>query len=329
MSSSLRNIAVCLFIFMGQTICFAQGNPVAPKEKEVELAGEFSGFGEKVPVGNYYFVKNAIIILGASSGANPQTAEQLEESTWDDLVLSFEAFRRGIKIEDKDFETEMGKLLANEKVTFDWKKDHPAFGKWAKDKTGEPADLFSNQMRHLMQLKNLRKQVMEEIKPIVTEEEAHQEYLNEYNTLELELAQFDNKADAEAFYKKVKGKLKLWQKEAKNNPKLLRRPGFVALEFLMDMWQLPKDDLYKMLKMDVDSIYPAIPIYGGKFGVVRILKKRVAQEAKFPEVRQSYYKQVETKKKYEGLNSWIKRLKTQADIKVYKQAEILSLGEKK
>jgi hypothetical protein len=38
----------------------------------------------------------------------------------------------------------------------------------------------------------------------------------------------------------------------------------------------------------------------------------------FPELRKSYYSQIEMKKKYQGLQDWIKKLKEEAQIKVYK-----------
>ena len=69
---------------------------------------------------------------------------------------------------------------------------------------------------------------------------------------------------------------KAWVEEGKKDPKFFQHPGFVSFEFLINMWKIPKDDLYKMLSMEVDSIYPPIPVYKG-YGVIRILKKRPAE----------------------------------------------------
>ncbi len=133
--------------------------------------------------------------------------------------------------------------------------------------------------------------------------------------MELELVQFDDLKDAEGYYKKM-NKSSLWEEEVKRDPKFAKHPGFVSLEFLMDMWKIPKDDLYKMLKLKVNAIYPPTPVYKG-YGVLRILNIRVAKEEDFPKLRQSYFKQVEMIKKYEELKSWLKRLKEDADIRVY------------
>ena len=293
----------------------------APKAKAAvegnELIGEFSGWQAPVPLANYYFVKGAIMVFGTRWGANPQTEQELEDRVWEQLVLSYEAFRQGIQAEDKEVEAEIEKMLKTEKVAFDWKKDKDAFASWVKDKTKENAELFQNQLRHLIQLEKLRKQMLDSFKPQVNEAEARDEFINEYNTIELELKQFDQLKDAEVFYKKMKDP-KLWVEAGKKDPKFAQHPGFVSFEFLINMWKIPKPDLYKMLAMDIDSIYPPIPVYKG-YGVIRILKKRAADPAEFPKVRDSYFKQVEMTKKYEELNSWLNKLKIQAGIKIYPQ----------
>jgi len=294
---------------------FAQENK--PAQQKNEFIGEFSGWKTPVPFSNYYFVKSAIIVFGTKWGAPPQTEQDLEDRVWEQLVLSYEAFRQGVKVEDQELDEEIDKLVQSEKVTFDRKKDKDAYAAWVKDKTKENVELFENQLRHLAQLEKLRKQVLDTFKPQVSEEEAKNEFINEYNTIELELKQFDELKDAEAFYKKMKNP-KLWVKELKNNPKFAQHPGFVSFEFLINMWKIPKDDLYKMLEMDIDSIYPPIPVYKG-YGVIRILKKRPADPAEFPKVRESYFKQVEMIKKYEQLNAWLKKLKEEAGIKIYPQ----------
>ncbi len=294
---------------------FAQENK--PPQQKNEFIGEFSGWQTPVPFSNYYFVKGAIMVFGTKWGASPQTEQDLEDRAWEQLVLSYEAFRQGVKVEDKELDEEIDKLVKSEKVAFDWKKDKDAYAAWVKDKTKENVELFGNQLRHLAQLEKLRKQVLDTFKPQVSEEEAKNEFINEYNTIELELKQFDELKDAEAFYQKMQDP-KLWVKGGKNNPKFAQHPGFVSFEFLINMWKIPKDDLYKMLEMDIDSIYPPIPVYKG-YGVIRILKKRPADPAEFPKVRDSYFKQVEMIKKYEQLNAWLKKLKEEAGIKIYPQ----------
>lgn len=307
-----KKMTVVLFILLS---FFSTGIVNAQEAKKgPEYIGEI--FGVPVPMNNYNFVKSALIIFGNYWGPQPQTAQELEDCVWNDLILSYEAFRRNISPRQEDVEIEITKVLSLEKVDFDWKKDKDSYSKKIKERTGEPVELFENQIRHLTQLRELRKQVMDSIDPAVDENEAYQEFLNEYNTLSVELVQFDNFKGAQDFYNKVKKRAKFWDKEKQIRPDDFKRPGFVSLEFLMDMWKFQKEDAYNMMKMKIGSIYQPSPIYKG-YGVFRILEIRQAQEEKYLELKKSYHKQIKTKKKYEGLNVWIKNLKQQANIKFY------------
>ncbi len=310
-----KNAMTRILIVMMVNISFLFGILQAQEPKSnPENIGEI--FGMVVPLNNYNFVKGTIMIFGNYWGPQPQTPQELEDCVWNDLVLSYEAFRRNVIPKQEDVDAEISKTLSSEKVDFDWKKDKDAYAKKIKERAGVPVELFENQIRHLVQLRDLRKQVMDGITPVVDDKEAYQEFLNEYNTLSVELAQFVKLKDAEEFYSKVKKKIKFWDTEKKKRPNDFKRPGFVSLEFLMDMWKFSKDDVYKMIKMKIGAVYQPSPVYKG-YGVFRILEIRQADEKKYPELKKSYQEQIKNKKRYVGLNEWIKSLKKQADIRIY------------
>lgn len=292
----------------------------AAAAQEAKRGPEYVGeiFGSPVPVNNYYFVKSTIMVFGNYGGAMPQTPQELEDCVWNDLVLSYEAYRRNISPRQEDVDGEITKILNSEKAGFDWKKDKDAYAKKIREKTGGSVELFENQIRHLIGLRDLRKQVMDNIKVEADDKEAHQKFLNEQNSLSVELLQFDQLKDAQAFYDKVKKKNKFWDKEKQTRPKDFKRPGLVTLEFLMELWKFPKDDVYNMMKMEKGSIYQPSPVYKG-YGVFRVLETRPADEKEYPKLKESYYEKIRTKKKYDGLNDWIKDLKKRADIKIYPQ----------
>ncbi len=124
------------------------------------------------------------------------------------------------------------------------------------------------------------------------------------------------KKEAEEFYKKAKANLKFWDEEKIKRPADFKRPGFVALEFLMDIWKIPKDAAFDMVKMKKGAIYPPAPIYKG-YGVFRVLEAGQANEKEFDKFKTSYYEQIRRRKKYEGLDKWFVDLKKQANIKIY------------
>lgn len=308
---------VILLVFFLKT-GFAQDTNQQEQVQEPKFVGQF--FDIQVPEDNYFFIKSVLVVFGNRWGKQPTTPQELEGATWDQLVLSYEAFRRGINVNPDEIDVEIDKILQAEKVTFDRKDDFQAYEQWIKDKTNEPKGLFENQIRHLVQLEKLRQQVMDSITPAVNEQEAYREFVNEYNTLSVELREFRELKEAENFYKKAKANLKFWNEEKTKNPKDFRRPGLVSTEFLMDLWKFPKSAIDRMMKMKPGAMYPPAPIYKG-YGVFKILEKRPANPDEFPKLRKSYYEQIRMKKKFSGLSEWFQNLKKQANIKIYNTKE--------
>jgi hypothetical protein len=294
--------------------------PVAPtpaaENKEPEYIGEF--FDTKVPRENYIFINTTYMIFSEQLGP-AKTEKEREQRIWEDLMLSYEAFRRGVNVSQEEINEEVGKILNAEKVTFDFKKDRQAYAAWLKEKTNEPVELFENQLRHLIQMRKLRQQVMDSMSPEVNDKEAHDRFLDENSSLSAELTEFEKKEDAEAFYKKARADKNLWEGQKKKQPKQFRHPGFVSLAFLIDIWKFPREACYKMLKMKKGEIYGPEPIYKG-YAVFRVMDSRSANDADYTKanVKNSYYEKIRSSKKYAGLDQWIKDLKQQANIKIYK-----------
>ncbi len=277
------------------------------------FAGEFLGWRIKVPANNYNFIKNTILTFADKWSSPVASDDELEMQIWEQLLLSFEAFRQGINVEPKELEDRVAKVLDGYKINFNWKQNRNAYMIWVRDNLGESVEVFENQLRHLIQLDKLRQRVLENIKPEISEDEIRQDFRNEYNIIGLELVQFEDLKRAQDFYDKMKDP-GFWEKKAKDDPKFSQRLGFVTFKHLMDIWKIPSEDLYRMLKMEINTIYPPTPIYKG-YGVFRILEKKVADENEFVKVRDGYYKKLQIFKKYEGLSAWILKLKEEAKIR--------------
>jgi hypothetical protein len=311
--SDLRvTVIITLVLFLSTSLALSQEEA----QKETQVIGQI--FDSPVPAGNYYFVKSTLMVFGNRWGSQPKNAEELEDDIWEQLVLSFAAFRRNIAVSPEERQQEIAKILNSEKVNFDWKKNKEAYSKWVKEKTGEEPELFENQIAHLLQLQKLRDEVRDSITPAVSDEEAHQAFLAEQNSIELELVQFDEEPAAKDFYEKARQNPNSWDQEKNKNPGNFKRPGFVTLIFLMDFWKIPKDDLYKMMKLKTGEVYPHAALYKG-FGVFKVLNTRPADESSYEKMRYSYQDKVVAMKKYEGLNEWIKKLKQDANIKIYRK----------
>jgi len=283
----------------------------------VEFAGEM--FNIKVPLQNYYFVKGVLIVFGNNFGVQPKTPREEEEIIWEQLMLSFEAFRRGIAVSQEEVNNEVGKILKAERVTFSWRDDPQAYKKWLDEKAGEPPELFENQMRHILQIQKLRQQIMDSARVKVSDKEAFEEFLNEHNSINLELVQFPQEKEAEEFYKKAKANKKFWEQEKQKRPGDFRLIGRVSLEFLIDLWKIPKQALYRMIKMRAGQIHRPEPVYEG-YAVFKIIEKRQADKSEYykdPKVKESCYSQIERSRRFEVLGEFYKKLKEEANISPY------------
>jgi hypothetical protein len=324
-----KKLILCVFIFVlaFSTVCYSESLVTSIKDNQPQnpdIVGEL--FGVPVPVKNFYFAWGVVQVFGTRWRGVPKTTEEVEEQVWTEMLLSYETFRRNIEVSRDEIEEEIAKVLKSRKVSFDWKESPEDYAEWLQENIGAPVELFENQIEHLLKIEKLRNQVIDSIEPEVSEEEAIQEFLNEHNTLSVELIQFDELEEAEKFYQKAKNSPDFWEEKKEEKPDSFRRPGFVALEFLMHMWKFRKEDVYKMIELKKNEIYPPAPIYKG-YGVFKILEIRRAVEENFPKYRESYYKQVKTQKKYKGFDQWLEDLKEEANIKIYlKSTEIFAEG---
>ncbi|MBU4305381.1 MAG: hypothetical protein KJ893_07175 [Candidatus Omnitrophica bacterium] len=187
-----------LFVLLSACPSFAQSEPAA---STAQIAGEL--FATPVPAGNYYFAKRVVMTYAAKWRGSPKDEKELEDLVWQELLFSFEAFRRGIEVNEAEVDEEIDRLLKENKVDFNWRLDKEKYQQWVQDNLGVPLDVFRNQMQHLIKLEKLRKQVIDGFNPEVTEEEAYRKFLDEYNTLSVELVQFDDLERAQKFFNEV------------------------------------------------------------------------------------------------------------------------------
>jgi len=306
-----------VFFISALTVCFSQ-----EEKEEDKPAGEF--FGIPVSMGNYYFAKRAVITFGAKWRGVPRTEEELEDLTWQELLLSYEAFRRGIEVTDKEKEEEIDRIMLAEKTEFNRKEDKQAYEKWAEEKIKGSVELFENQIEHLLRIEKLRQQVLDSIEVKVTKKEAYQKFLDEYNSLGVELIQFDDSQlkEAEKLYKQARSNPEVWEKKKEEKAESFKDlKGPYALDFLINLWGFDRKDAYRMIKMRQGRFYKPAPIYKG-YAVFKIIAIRKADPKEFDTREDQYFDKVRNMKKYQGLKDWAEELKKQANIKIFIKPEV-------
>lgn len=260
----------------------------------------------------------------------PLTAGALEELIWEDLILSDAAAKRKIEVQPDEVDVVMEKLLREEKVNFRWKEDKENFKKWIEEKIGISEEFFRKCLRQLTMIDKLRQKIEAKEEPEINTLEVYQKLLTDAGTVEAayskffealttpadDILRFNNLNEAGQFYKKIKRRPGSWDEKKRKEPKLFKQPGFVALDFLINMWGFKREDSYKMMDKEAGAFYPPAPIYKG-YGVFKILEIRKADDAEFAKRKDYYFDRVKMIKKYDLYKEWVEELKKKANIKVY------------
>jgi hypothetical protein len=321
----MKQIRLILIMFFLVAACMnasadekkgAQGNH--PVDVAQEYAGEI--LGVPVPYQNYYFIKAGLMIFGNKWGAPLKNDQDMENAVWEQLMLSLVAFNENITVDQDEVDREVGKTLQAGGAVFNWKTEPQKYEAWVKEKTNLTGKVFEEEIRHLLQLQHLREKIVSMSNPVVTEAEARQKFLNESNSLSVELVEVESQNEAQSLYKSLMVDKRVWDAEQKKHPEDFKRPGFVSLEFLIDLWKIPQEACYAMLKKDAGTFFPPQPIYKG-YAVFKVLEKQQADESFFAKSKESYFEKVRNIKKSEGLSAWIANLRKQANIKVYVKAQ--------
>ena len=281
-----------------------------------QLAGRI--FGQPVPVNNYYFAKRVSYMFPRSWEEGASEADR-ERFIWEALILHFESFRQEITVTEEELDKRIDNVLKGQKQTFTRKSDPAEYGKWVKGTLQENIELFENQMRYLYQVDKLKDKMRTSFSVSVNEEEMKQEFLNEQNHVGGEMVTFDQKADADAFYQRYK-EPKAWDKMKDKGEQKVRPVSLMTLEAYMDLWSIPKDQIYAFHSLPLGSIGEPMP-FGKQWCVYRLLDKRVGDLAEFPNRREEYVKQLTAKKQYEALKQWIEELKASAKPEIYPLAK--------
>jgi hypothetical protein len=315
------SVFLCLFltlIYAPHSAClndqFTEKSQTAATSGQAEskIAGEF--FGMPVSRENYNFAKRCVLLFKKRWKKKPQTPGEIEKDTWDDLLMSYEAFLRGIEVTDEEVGEEIDNILYNSRVEFDREEDRKEYEEWVRENLKGPEELFKNQVWYLLQISKLRENIIKEYEPEVTEDDIYERFYDEYSSLELDLKEFEGLEEAKELARSIT--VEEWKRRKEEDPEFSKRLGFVTVIFLNDMWKIPREDLHAMLKLDPEVIYGPTPIYKG-YSVFRVMKNSIADDSKLEKARKRLRKNIEIKKKRERFEDWLEDLRKRADLKIY------------
>ena len=193
------------------------------------LAGEI--FGKAIPKKMFDFSYKTMTMFSVS----PKEAENDRErrtETWKHLIFLHEAEHQQIKISKIELEKELTRLFAEKNVAY----GSTQYLTFIEQNFSEaPAD-FEQRIENLLKVKKLIDGIMNPPPPTITDEDAQQKFLNQYNSMATEFLNFPTLEEAEKFYQNTSAKE--WDKEKTKNQKFSTPTGHISLEAVIDLWQV-------------------------------------------------------------------------------------------
>lgn len=259
-----------------------------PRFNQPNVVGEaFNG-----PVTNeefLYYYKTALIFTRTGDKDSKEverTDDERRQEAWQNLVFTKEAKLLGITVDKEELTAELKRLLSEKNIEYGTDQ----YNTWVASTFGESPEVFKQRIEDLLLVnKFTRIKMTPEVS--VTEDEAKEKYLNQYNSFESEYILFESPEQARAFAGKVSKTPKLW-KQTWDEKKPLGQKGaswinIMSLEALIDLWKIPKEDAYRILDHEPGDFIAAKFYYGD--GVFRLLNKRKADISKYDQKKKEYY----------------------------------------
>ncbi len=281
-----------------------------------EVAGEV--FGRLVPADEfaYYYRTAAVLTRTGKTGQRPE--EEIRHEAWENLVFLQEAKRLGITVDRSEVLEQINRLLADKQLKYGT-KEYQAF---ITSTLREDVATFERRVEDLLKINAFLKQKVDP-EVTVTDEEMQQKYLNQHNSFESEYVCFPTRQEAEAFLANVQKNPSIWKetfdrKKADDGQKGAAWINIMALEALIDLWKIPKEDAYRILAADEGSFVVANNFYGDV--VYRLLFKQTASLEQFDEKQRTHYRDLLTKvKKQQAAKQYMDELFGRARYRDYKQ----------
>lgn len=279
-------------------------------KKEGRIAGELFGKEISFQEFNRFYTANQLFSF---SGKNIEDPEQLRRYTWQSIIYSKEAKRRGIQVTDDEVRQEILRLLAAQKI----ENPTPEFYKvWVERQLKESTRDFELQIREFLRLQKLIVQARDEAKVIAaTPEAALEKFRHDHNEVSAEIVKLPDLNAAKAFREKIKT-LEDWKKETAQNPNFIQATNLLALDAWINLFQVPEPEMMKILKLEKDQISDIV-VFGKEYAVMRLMDKKLANESEFEKEKEKYITALTENKKQEAFALWTFDLNKRANLKEY------------
>lgn len=307
----MKSIKVAFFlIFLAATSAWAY------KFEDIikfETVGE--AFGKPVSRQAFLNYYKTALLFTRSGAKTERTDEETRQEAWQNLVFIKEARDTGVRVPQEEVLSEVKRLLAEKNAEYGTDK----YRSWVLTNFGENTETFETRIEELLLVNKLLKIKLDpEVK--VTDQEIKDKFTNGYNSFESEYILFgqNQQKEAQDFARQVKQNPKAWF-DTYTEKKPLGQKGaswinVMSLEALIDLWQIPRDEAYRILNSKPGDFIAAKNYYGDV--VFRLLYVKKADLKELDAAKQEYYrKMMTTGRKRKIAQDYLDGLFKRADLK--------------
>jgi peptidylprolyl isomerase len=296
-----------------------------------ETVGE--AFGKPVNRATFLNYYKTALLFTRSGVKTERSDEETRQEAWQNLVFIKEARESGMLMPKEQVISEVKRLLAEKNVEYGGEK----YRVWVITNFNEDPATFETRIEELLMVNKLLKAKLDpEVR--VTEQDAKDKFLNGYNSFESEYILFgkDQQKEAQNFVQQVKRNPKIWYDTyVQKKPQGQKGASWInvmSLEALIDLWQIPKDDAYRILNSKPGDFIAAKNYYGDV--ACRLLYARKADLKEYDAAKQEYYRKMLTtgrkrKMAQDYLDDLFKRANLKDFVKDKEDAEKLAEMKKK
>jgi peptidylprolyl isomerase len=290
--------------------------PLFAEPSDPPAVGE--AFGKPILKEEFDFALKTTGIFNVS-GQEPASDQERRNEVWKHITFLREATKRGIQASQEEVAQEMTRLLAEKNIAYGSYNYH----EFVKANFQEDSVVFEKRVRDLLTVKKMLDTILHPPAPKITDQDAKQKFLNQYNSMATEFVRYPTLAEAQTFHKSITKKK--WDAQKAANKKWCTPTGHISLEALIDLWQVPTQDAYRIHAMELGKISAPAKMVNG-YGVFRLIEKKSADLKDYTEAKKKeYFKVLEQVYYYDKTQKVIQDIVKEAALKDYARDKFVTL----
>jgi hypothetical protein len=279
--------------------------------KKGRIAGTV--FGKEVSFQEYNRFYKAAQIFSPGGIEDRQDEEKLREQAWQNIILSREARRRRIDVDDREVRGQILRILDESNIP---DPSPEVYRRWLRTFRETPVE-FEKKIREYLRIQKLTQGINEEPVLAPTDGQIRDRYQLENSTIGLSIAKFPSYEEALAFKTNVISP-RDWERTAAaldaGQIQVIPKESF---DGLIKTWDIPDFVASRLFSLEPGTVSDPFPVPNA-VAVALIAEKVPADDSRLTdELREKYRRELTELAQFQRFMIWNMKLREEADLKDY------------